>query len=140
MITVTPDEDPWTICQFVAAANQRAVLQSVELSPLGSTGASAPLDFEVGVQTTAGDLSAGSFQATVPTPSETIQTSVIYKTSGDAEPAATTVLETFSLHQQATMRWYPQAGEIIIEGGTRLGLLYKSSTYVAMQVCCKLEE
>lgn len=142
-IAATPVANPETVAQIVAAANTRVVLLAVEINPLGATAATAPIPFNLVVQTDAGGMSDDSAQivADAPVASETRQTTILKR--GGAEPASTAKnAGQLSIHQQGSRLWVPPNArrEIIIAGGTRLGLRYASATFVSTQITLYFEE
>lgn len=117
-----------TVCQFKAPTNQRVLLHEVELIPKGSTGASAPLHFDLSLQddgdATSTDNSA-QLQKHAPVASEAIQTTVRNAFTG--EPTTSTPKHVFSLHQQGARTYRPRK-PIVIEGNTRLGFRFLNAS------------
>jgi len=134
--------NPLTICQFVVPSNHRVVLSSIELQPLGSTGATSPIEFDLSLQDDAGTSSDDSANLIVNSPGadETKQLQVRNAFSG--EPTTSTPRYSFSLHQQATRVWNPPnpMGEHVMEGGTRWGLRVLSACSFNIGVSVQLEE
>lgn len=122
-----------TLMQVVAPTNQRIVIRQVQVGPIGATGATGQLKFDVVDQTDANGLTADSAaiqeQAPVP-PSGAIQTVANKKTSPSAvdEPAGNTVRYQFELHQQASRVWVPPTKDpngvpgMVLEPGTRVAV------------------
>lgn len=139
---LTPTSNPYTLYQILAAANHRCVLKAIELMPFGSTGASAPLLFDVCVQDDANGMTAdaSNVHKQLPAAAETIQATLLKNNGG--EPTTSTPYHEFSLHQQGTRLWVPpnERREIEIVGGTRLGIRSKNATFIATQMCLYLEE
>lgn len=109
-----------TVCQFKAPTNQRVVLHEVEMIPKGSTGASAPLHFDLSLQDDAGMSTddTAAMKKHAPVAPETVQTTV--RNAFTVEPTTSTPKHVFSLHQQGARTWRPRK-PIVIEGNTRLG-------------------
>lgn len=137
-VTHTPNANPRTLCQIVTPTNQRVFLAFIDVQPGGSTGATAPIPFDMLLQTTAGTGSGGSFVKSLPQAAETIQTTVL--DTFTAEPTASDIVDSFALHQQGHQTWIPSGGGIIIPGNSRLGIRYKSSTFVEVTLRLHLEE
>lgn len=122
-----------TLMQIVAPANQRIVLRQVQVGPIGATGATGQLEFDIVTQTNANGLTAdsGSIVEQVPVAtSGSIQTVANKKTSPSAadEPAGNSVLYQFELHQQASRVWVPPTKDpngvpgMVLEPGTRVAV------------------
>lgn len=139
-VTVTPSNNPETIAQFLAPTNQRVKLTAIEVIPLGSTGATAPITWGLAIQDGAGTSAddSSSLQKTPPLADETIQTTV--RKTFTAEPSGNSYIHTFGSHQQAPRTWMPPDGAIVIEGGDRVGLRYRSATFVNATYRFHLEE
>ncbi len=139
-VVVTPDANPETIAQFLAATNQRVLLKAIEVVLQGVSAAVAPIPFEVVSQNEAGSSAddTASQKKDLPEASETIQTTV--RKTFEGEPATNTKRAEFGLHEQSTRMWIPPTGAIIIPGGGRLGLRYLSATFVPVRVTFWLEE
>lgn len=134
--------NPLTICQFVVPSNHRVVLSSIELQPLGSTGASAPIEFDLCIQDDAGTSSDDSTAIVVNSPGADETKQVQARNAFSAEPTTSTPQYTFSLHQQAVRTWKPPNpfGEVVMEGGTRWGLRVLSASSFNVGVSVQLEE
>ncbi|MHC4713546.1 MAG: hypothetical protein ACYTAN_09805 [Planctomycetota bacterium] len=139
---ITPDANPQTLYQFLAAANHPVSLKSVELMPLGASAATAPLLFDVATQTDATGMTAdaGNLVKNLGSPAVTVQTSVL-KQNG-AEPAGPVTQYIFTLHQQGSRVWVPPNvdREIVIPAASRLGLRYLNATFVPCRMRVELEE
>lgn len=134
----TPAANPETLWQVIAPANHRLLLFAIELMPLGSTAATAPIPFDVVRQTTAGTASSLTPIKEAPDAAESIQ-STAQKTF-TVEPTLGESKFQFSLHQQGSRLWTPPSGPIVIAGGERWGLRYLSSTFVQTKVQAYFEE
>ena len=137
---------PQTLAQIVAGSNSRVAIKSIELGPIGSTGASAPLEFDLAIQDDAGGQvtgdTGGQFVKLPPAAAETLQTTVRMFASGTpTEPTTSTVQQRFTLHQQGVRKWVPQGGEILVLGGTIMGLrLLTQGIAISYSVNFELEE
>ena len=135
---------PQTLAQIIAGSNSRVALKSIELGPLGSTGASAPLEFDLAIQDGAGGMENGDVNGQLvkmpPVGGETLTTTVLmYNTT--TEPTTSTVQQRFSLHQQGVRVWRPLGGELLILGGVRMGLrLITQGIAISYSVNFELEE
>lgn len=135
--THTPNANPRTLFQAYIAAGQRLKIYQLDISLQGSTPATAPVLMDWIIQTTAGTASSLTAQKQDRGIGETIQGS--FTKDFTAEPTAGATLIPFSLHQQAT---WPQRMpfEIIVKGDERVGLRYRSSTYVPVTYTVYVEE
>lgn len=134
-----PVANPETLAQIEAPANQRILLRAIEIMPLGATGATAPIKFDVCLQTTAGTSSAGGTpELRAPVGNEAVQATMLKTFT--AEPGTSTPKHSFTLHQQGARTWAPPDGPIVIEGGTRLGIRYVSATFVTVKLALYMEE
>jgi len=127
---VTPGANPDTIAQFLIASNTRALLHAISFQPLGATGATAPLVWQLGVQADAGtasDDSASIVKAQPECPGNILTT---VRNAFTVEPASTAVKHTITLHQQSSMIWRPPQGPIVMEETLRWGLVYACAVLV----------
>lgn len=140
--SVTPSANPTTLYQIVAAANQRSVLKSIEIMPAGVTAATAPILFDVCTQGDGVNLTddTSTLVKNLVAAAEALQTTILKQSTG--EPGSPVTQYLFTLHQQGTRVWVPpnRDREIIIPGGGRLGIRYRSSVYVAVRLQLELEE
>lgn len=138
----TPAANPETLCQVKAGTNSRVVLHQIDVLLFGSSGATAPLLFQVATQDGAGTSSDGSSNlvANLIAGAETLQTTMLQVFTG--EPSTNTLREQFSLHQQGARSWHSGAwrGEMLIIGGARLGIRYVNGSFVACRLVLHLEE
>jgi hypothetical protein len=134
----TPVANPETLFQFLAASNHRALLLGIEIMPQGVTAGVAPVIFDIVTQSDAGTASSGTFVKDLPAAAETIQASA--QVTFTAEPTLGSILHEFSLHQQGSRLWLPPTGPMIIPGSQRIGLRYKSGSFVAIDVMAYFEE
>ena len=140
--TLTPNANPFTLYQIIAAANTRAKLRAIQLIPQGSTGASVPLLFDAVTQTGAGALAADAANVVKehPQAAETIQTTFLANTAPGAEPAGPVQQFKFSTHQQTGGAWWVPPKPIIIVGGQRLGFRNIGGVLVATALVFYMEE
>ena len=131
-----------TLIQIVPAADLRVALKSIELMPLGATGASQPITFHLVIQDGAGTSSDGTSNLVKNSPAagHTLQTTA--RTAFTVEPSTNTLQYAFSLHQQGSRIWVPPNayGEIIMEVGTRWGLRVVDTLTYNIAVAMQLEE
>lgn len=120
-----------TIYQVVAAANHRVKLQGWGISIKGTSATDPPVLVTVVRQTTAGTMTAGTAGTTL-SKKNTADTETQQTTSNinaTVEPTTTDIVESFEVHPQTGYRvFYPMGQEIIIPGGTRLGIRAASAT------------
>lgn len=139
---IVPDENtPQTIVQIGAPTNHRLLLKAVELQPLGSSGASAPLKFDISLQTTTGTSTddSSAIRKKAPVGAEAVQATM--RKAFTVEPAASTPKESMTLHQMASRTyWSPQGGPIVIEGGTYVGVRCLTATTVSVKIALHMEE
>lgn len=137
---VTPTANPQTLFQLLAPSNHRVMIWAWDISFSGSTPATAPVPYDWAIQTTAGSASALTPQYQDRGIDET-KLATLQKTF-TAEPTFSATLIEQSLHQQATELWRPPTIEfpIIVKGGERVGLRYKSGTFVPVTLVIYVEE
>ena len=110
-----------TILQIVAAANQRVLVREWAVSFDGIAPTDAPIFVRVLRQTTAGTMSALTLRKIASGDDETLQTTAQH--TATAEPTAGDVLMSQQVHPQTGYTWQaPFGGELIVPGGTRLGI------------------
>jgi len=141
----TPARNPETLFQLIAAANHRVTILGADVSLQGSTPGTAPVVFQFLIQTDAG--TPGTSPTTL-TPQkndrgydETIQTtfSAFDGTGSPANPAGTTKIAEFSLHEQGLFPWRPPF-PFVVKGGERIGLNYARASFVPVSVTLYCEE
>jgi len=143
--TLTPSGNPFTLMQFVTAANTRVALSSIEIEPLGSTGASAQLEFELAKATDSNGLAndtTATLIAVDPAHSESHQLQIWTRSTGEPTLDATGTRYRFAVHQQASRLWVPQNQykEIIMAGGEKWVLRQTGGPNVALNIVANLEE
>ncbi len=130
-----------TLIQLIAASNHRAVIKRVEISMNGITAADPPVLFELCIQTTAGTMSALSLIHKNPLDTETIQTTAQHTATTGTDPTTGNLIWGDYFHGQSG--GVLAITDIIIPGGTRVGLRYVAGTItgtVKCSPCIELEE
>jgi hypothetical protein len=135
--THLPNVNPRTLFQIRPPNNQRVKLWGIDLGLQGSTPATAPVPFDILLQTTAGTATALTGQTRDRGTDESIQADMWKDFS--AEPTASTILIEFSVHQQGLFPWRPPF-PVIVKGGERVGFRYKSGTFVTVSFTVHLSE
>lgn len=127
-----------TIIQLVAPTNQRVRVLGWGVFFDGTSATAAPVEVRIVRQTTAGTASALTPVLNQPA-SETIQTTAQQDFS--AEPTSTDVLDVVEVHPQGGYeKWFPPGYEIIMAGGTRLGLECTAPAIVNVRAKIYFEE
>lgn len=110
-----------TILQLVAASNHRVKVKEFSLSCKGTNNTAAPVLVELVQQSTAGTSSSATPVKLDESTDETLQTTAVKNCT--AEPTGSTVIKSIEVHPQAGYVWQaPFGGELLIKGGTRLGM------------------
>jgi hypothetical protein len=113
-----------TILQIVAAANHRVIVREFSISFDGTSNTGTPIHVALIQQSTAG--TGGDALTCVKideSTDETLQTTAL-KDIDEAEPTGSTVLMAEKIHPQGGFTWQaPQGGELLVKGGTRLGVV-----------------
>lgn len=135
--THLPNVNPRTLFQITAQNNQRAKIWGVDLGLQGSTPATAPVQFDWLIQATAGTANSLTGQKRDRGFDETIE-SPMFK-DFTAEPTAGDILVEFSVHQQGLFPWRPP-WPLIVKGGERVALRYKSGTFVTVSFTVHVSE
>lgn len=136
-VSVTPTVNPQTLFQVSVPSGQKVAINGADISLQGSTPASTPIPLEWLIQTSAGNSSKLTAQKQDRGADETVQATLLK--SFTSEPSGTTVLVSFSLHQQSTGLWRPPT-PMIVKGGERVGLRWTSGTFLPVSVTVYLEE
>lgn len=112
-----------TVLQILAPTNQRVRIVGFGLFFDGSIPNAEPVVVKLVRQTTAGTMSAVTLVKTGPVPgSESIQTQASHTAS--VEPTTTDILDIYEIHPQAGIeKLFPLGRELVMAGGSRLGLL-----------------
>lgn len=138
-ITHEPDANPRTLIQIIAATNVRAFLSYIDMQPGGSTGATAPIPFDMLLQTDDGTSSgSNAFTKSLPQAAHTLQTTRKYTFT--VEPTSGDIVDSFALHQQGHQTWIPNGKGIVIPANSVLGIRYLSDTFVKVTLRFHLEE
>ena len=142
--TVTPTSNPQTLFQLLAPANHRVKILGVDLAFSGSTPATAPVPFDWCTQATAGTGSPITPQYQDRGIDETKLATL--QQDFTAEPTLGAILIPLALHQQGTLIWRPPLDEngrpmvLVAKGAERIGLRYKSGTFVPVTFTIYVEE
>jgi len=112
-----------TVLQLVAAANHRVKIKELSVSFKGTSGSATPVLIQVLRQSTAGTggdaLTAKKFNEG---DDETLQTTALKDIDG-GEPTGSDEVMGEEIHPQGGWTWQaPFGGEIIVNGGDRLGI------------------
>jgi len=125
-----------TLLQLLAATNQRVKVKEISISFQGISNTAMPIQVDVLRQATAGTMSALTPVKENASDQETLQTTAQYLAT--VEPTPGNIVMTENVHPQGGYTWQaPFGGEIIVQGGTRLGLRVTagaSTTAVARMV------
>lgn len=110
-----------TVLQLVAAANHRVKVLGLSIMGKGTGTNDTPVKFRVLRQTTAGTMTAATPVKNNDSDDETLQTTAQH--TATAEPTAGDVLMFGEVHPQSGYAvWYPYGQELVIKGGSRLGI------------------
>lgn len=115
-----------TVLQITAPTNQRVRILAFGIFFDGSVPNAEPVVVKLVRQSNAGTMSALTLVKTGPVAgSETLQTQGFH--TATSEPTTTDILDIFEIHPQAGVeKLFPLGREIVIAGGTRLGLVVTS--------------
>lgn len=120
-VAVAADGNPHTVLQVVAPANQRLVLDSVDVGGKGTVVTDGPIRVRILRQTTAGTMTALTPVKLDDSLAETIQSTAQH--TATAEPTASDVIWEGTFHpQSSTGKSWPYGKEPKIKGGGRLGM------------------
>lgn len=126
-----------TLLQIVAPTNQRIKVKEISVSFKDTVNTDAPINVAVLRQTTAGTMSALTLQKLNESDAETLQSTAQYLAT--SEPTGTSEVLGEEVHPQGGYTWQaPFGGEIIVEGGHRLGIAVTagtSTTAKARMIC-----
>lgn len=114
-----------TALQVVAPANQRVLVDTLGVYFKGTSASDTPVKVRVITQTTAGTSSAATVNKRDVSDDETLQTTARYNASAEPTNAGdgSEVVDFFEIHPQAGFKqFYPIGRELIVKGGTRLGV------------------
>lgn len=111
-----------TVLQIQAPAQQKVKVVELALFGKGTSGGDTPIYGRCLVQTTAGTMSSLTLVKNYGGDDETPQTTASHSATG-TEPTASDVKRPFYFHPQSGLILpFPPEREIIIKGGTRLGI------------------
>lgn len=132
-----------TALQLVAASNHRVKLTGVQMSGKSNSPTDTPIKYRILRQTDAGTSSAGTAGTHISknnsNDDETLQTGV--RVTITAEPTGGDVLDVGEFHPQNGLKWFQPFGqEIIIPGGTRLGIELTAPASQTAVVSVEFEE
>lgn len=137
--STTPSANPTTLVQVYAATDRPVSILGADIFLRGSTPATAPIPFDWVVQTSAGVGSTLTPQRQDRGLADTPTATVAWAFS--SEPTGATQLIVLGFHQQAAALWRPPAGhQIHVKGEERVGLRYRSGSYVEVSVTLYLQE
>jgi len=110
-----------TLLQLIAAANHRVLVKEVSVSFNGVSNTEEPILVQVLRQSDAGTMSALTLAKLDLDGDETLQTTGTHTSTG--EPTGTVSVMTEHVHPQGGFTWQaPFGGEIVVNGGDRLGI------------------
>lgn len=129
-----------TMLQILAPANHRVVVKRVGVYFDGISPTEQPIEIMAARQTTVGGGSSGCTPVKLDNSlAETIQTSGIMGCT--SEPTTTDIVEVCEAHPQQSYEWiYPLTEEIVVAGGTRLGIIVKAPQAVNCRTKLVIEE
>jgi len=128
-----------TVLQVIAPSNQRLKVGEFHISFKGTTNTDAPVLVEIARQSTAGTMSSLTLVKADESADETLQATAQH--TATAEPTETAVVKSFEVHPQGSYTWQATFGdELLVKGGTRLGIAVTASTSVSCVASMMLEE
>jgi len=128
-----------TLLQLVAAANHRVKVKEISVSFKGVSNTDAPILVQVLRQTTAGTMSALTLAKMNESDAETLQTTGQH--TATVEPTGTSEVMGEEVHPQGGYTWQaPFGGELIIQGGDRLGVAVTAGVSVSGKARIIFEE
>ncbi len=130
-----------TLLQVLAAANHRVKVKEISISFDGISSVAAPIIVQVLRQTDAGTGGDSlTLQKMNESDQETLQTTALKDIDGGEPTGANEVLGE-EVHPQGGYTWQaPFGGEIIIEGGDRLGVAVTAAVGVNAKIRMIVEE
>jgi len=132
-----PNADPRTLLQIHAPQDEEIKILRGEITLQGSQPASTPILFDWVIQSTAGTATTLTPQKNDRGQDEEIKCKLWKDFTGEPS-AGDTVWQGF-IHQQGAWPWTP-AFPLKVKGGERLGLRYRSGTFVAVSFTFYLAE
>ncbi len=128
-----------TIIQIVSPANQRVKLKRWGVYFDGASATAVPVLVKLHVQTSAGTMSALTPAKWNSDDAETIQTTMQH--TATAEPTTGAALEEKLVHpQQGYEIIYPLGDELVLPGGTKLGIVCTAPAIVNVRAEVYCEE
>jgi len=128
-----------TLLQVVAAANHRVIVKEISVSFKGVSNTDAPILVQVLRQTTAGTMTALTLNPWDTTLDETLQTTGQH--TATVEPTGAVEVMGEEVHPQGGYTWQaPFGGEIVVPGGTRIGIAVTSTVSVSSKARIVFEE
>lgn len=119
-----------TLLQVVAAANQRVKIKEISVSFKGVSPTDAPILVTVSRQTTAGTMSALTPAKLNESDAETLQTTAQHTATAEPTTGASVIKE--EVHPQTGFIWQsPFGGEVVIQGGGKLGIVVTAGVSVS---------
>jgi len=128
-----------TVLQLVAASNHRVLISRLGIYFDGTSATAEPIQVRILRQTTAGTMSSLALVKLNSADDETLQTTAQH--TATVEPTAGDVLSVAEVHPQGGYEViFPQGWEIIMPGGTRLGVEVTAPAAVNTRVVAWGEE
>ena len=128
-----------TLIQLVAAANHRTLVKEFSIAFDGTSNTAAPILVEVARQTTAGTMTSLTPVKIDADADETLQTTAQH--TATAEPTEGDVIMRENVHPQGGYTWQaPFGGELVVNGGDRLGIAVTAAATVNAVVRMIFEE
>jgi len=128
-----------TLLQIIAAANHRVLIKEFSISFDGTSNTAAPIIVTLLRQSDAGTMSALTLAKVDLDGDETLQTTATHTSTG--EPTGTVSVLSEQVHPQGGYTWQaPFGGDIICNGGDRIGVTVTSGADVNALVRMVIEE
>lgn len=130
-----------TFATVKAPANQRLKIKGFEITGKGISNTDTPVKVEVGLVTA--DAVAGTTSITMtPNDGDLAETPQgTYKTTYASEPTYGNIMRTWEVHPQAGLFYnFPEHDEIVIKGGSELGVRFTSNQNETMGLVVLVEE
>jgi len=128
-----------TLLQVTAPTNQRVKVSELSISFKGTSNTAAPIKCDVARQSTAGTMTGLTPTKLDSGVAETIQSTAQH--TATSEPTLTANLMTEEVHPQGAFSWQaPFGGELIVAGGSRIGLAVTAAADVTASARMTCEE
>jgi hypothetical protein len=128
-----------TVLQLVAASNHRVVVKAISICFDGVSPTNEPVIVQICRQSTAGTSSAVTPNPIDASIDETIQTTARYNAT--VEPTTGVTLKQWEVHPQSGIVYnFPPGWEIMVGGGTRLGIICTAPNNVNAMATFDFEE